>query len=49
MYEKFSDRALLDMLFVESLREDKTEAEAIQAELDRRLKPKKEVDDNFWF
>ena len=47
-YENFSSKALLDMAFVESLKEDKTEYNAIMEEINRRTKPKKD-DEDFWF
>ena len=42
-YKNLSSRALLDMAFVASLKEDQTEYEEIMEELDSRIKPKKEV------
>ena len=49
-YENISSKALLDMAFVASLKEDKTECEAIMEELDRRFKPQKnDSDEDFWF
>lgn len=49
MYKNLSDNALLDMMFVASLREDKTEYEELEAELNRRLSKKNEKDEDFYF